>query len=247
MHGGIDRYSRLVVFLRCSSNNRAAAVANLLSGATTKFCLPLRVRTDKGGENSEVACLMIEKRGEDRGSILQGSLVHNQRIERLWRDMLKMVTEHFRLLFHFLEKNNLLNSKDDLDQAALHYVFIPQINENLEKFKVSWNNHKLSTEKQKTPNQLNILGMLYLFGSEYIAVKDLFESNIIDPNHYGVEEPDVIDAASEEEVVVVPEAMLHLSDASSQELQLQMNPLEQDTNHDISLYIRAKEFLSQQN
>ena len=129
--------------------------------------------------------------------------------------MCKMVTEYFRLLLHFLEKNNLLNPNDELDLAALHYVFIPRINENLEKFKVSWNNHKLSTEKQKTPNQLYILGMLDLFGSEYTAVKDFFESNVIDSNYYGVEEPDVIDAASEvEEAVVVPETMQNLSNAN---------------------------------
>ena len=165
MHRGMYGYSRPVVFLCCSSDNRAATVANLFLGATTEFCWPSRVRKDKGGENSEVARLLREKRGEDRGSILQGSSVHNQRLERLWRDMRKMVTEYFLLHFHFLERNNLLNPNDALNLAALHFVFILQINENLEKFQVSWNNHKLSTEN-KTPNQLYILGMLNLFGSE---------------------------------------------------------------------------------
>ena len=60
--------------------------------------------------------------------------------------------------------------------------------------------------------------MLNLFGSEYRAVKDFFESNIIDSQHHGVEEPDVIDSASEEDTVVVPEAMLHLFNTSLQEL-----------------------------
>ena len=45
----------------------------------------------------------------------------------------------------------------------------------------------------------------------------------------------------------VPETMQKLSNASLQELQLEVNPLERDTNHGISLYIRPKEFLSQQN
>ena len=66
--------------------------------ATTEFYWLQRVGTEKGEENSEVARLMAEKRREGRGSILQGSLVHNQRIERLWRDIREMVTEYFRLL-----------------------------------------------------------------------------------------------------------------------------------------------------
>ena len=86
MHGVIEGYSRLVVFLRCSSNNRAATVVNLFLSATTKFYWLLRAKTEKGEENSEVARPMAEKRREGRGSILQGSSVHNQRIERPWRD-----------------------------------------------------------------------------------------------------------------------------------------------------------------
>ena len=68
MHGVIDGYSRLVVFLRCSSNNRAATVVNLFLSATTGFYWPLRVRTEKGEENSEVACFMAEKRREVAGA-----------------------------------------------------------------------------------------------------------------------------------------------------------------------------------
>ena len=132
VHGVIDGYSRLVVFLRCSSNNRAATVVNLFLSATTEFYWLLRVRIEKAEENSEVARLMAEKRREGRGSILQGSLVHNQRIERLWRDIREMVTEYFRLFLHILEWNNFLNPSDELDLAALHYVFISRINENLE-------------------------------------------------------------------------------------------------------------------
>ena len=137
MHGVIDGYSRLVVFLRCSSNNRAATVVNLFLSATTEFYWLLRARKEKGEKNSEVARLMAEKRREGRGSILQGSSVHNQRIERLWRDIREMVTEYFRLLLHFLEWNNFLNPIEELDLAALHYVFISRINENLESLRCS--------------------------------------------------------------------------------------------------------------
>lgn len=50
------------------------------------FRVPLRVRTEKGMGNSKIADFMIEKRGSS--SMLLGKSVHNQRIERWWRDVL---------------------------------------------------------------------------------------------------------------------------------------------------------------
>ena len=49
VHGAIDSYSRLIVFLHCSNNNKAATVLKLFEEAVAKFSLPSRVRTDKGG------------------------------------------------------------------------------------------------------------------------------------------------------------------------------------------------------
>ena len=66
IHGGIDGFSRLVVYLNCSSDNRAATVLNHFIEAVRHFGLPSRVRCDHGGENVLVAQAMLEVRGLHR-------------------------------------------------------------------------------------------------------------------------------------------------------------------------------------
>ena len=48
IHGGIDGYSRVIVFLACGNNNRADTVLrSLFSQACLKYFIPSRVRCDK--------------------------------------------------------------------------------------------------------------------------------------------------------------------------------------------------------
>ena len=70
IHAGIDGYSRMVVFIHCSTNNRAETVFNLFESAVHAYGLPSRVRTDKGGENVRIAEFMLSHplRGPGRGS-----------------------------------------------------------------------------------------------------------------------------------------------------------------------------------
>ena len=80
-HCGIDGYSRLVVYLNCSDNNRAATVYNLFLEAIQQYALPSRVCSDQGRENCLVARHMIERWGAERRSMITGSSVHNQRVD----------------------------------------------------------------------------------------------------------------------------------------------------------------------
>ncbi len=53
IHGCIDGYSRLITFLKVSTNNRAETVLTAFQSAVTEFGLPSKVRMDKGGENGQ--------------------------------------------------------------------------------------------------------------------------------------------------------------------------------------------------
>ena len=69
IHSGIDGFSRMIVFMECSTNNRASTVCTLFRNAVHTSGLPSRVRSDKGGENADVAWLMLSHplRGPGRG------------------------------------------------------------------------------------------------------------------------------------------------------------------------------------
>ena len=87
IHGAIDGFSRLIIYMRCSTNNRASTVYALFLSSTARYGVPSRVRSDRGGENVDVARFMMETRGLNRGSHIAGLSVHNQRIKRLWREV----------------------------------------------------------------------------------------------------------------------------------------------------------------
>ena len=72
IHGGIDGFSRRIVYLHASCNNRAETVLHLFRSAVRMFGWPLRVRSDKGRENVEVARAMILARGTGGRASLQG-------------------------------------------------------------------------------------------------------------------------------------------------------------------------------
>eukprot|EP01038_Epipyxis_sp_PR26KG_P016104 gene16104-21882_t len=92
IHGAIDGFTRACVFLRCSDNNTSHTVINGYMTAIDKYDVPSRIRVDKGGENVLVARFMLQQRGLGRNTVIAGKSVHNQRIERFWRDVRKEVT-----------------------------------------------------------------------------------------------------------------------------------------------------------
>ncbi|KAK7105858.1 uncharacterized protein [Littorina saxatilis] len=194
IHGGIDGYSRCITFLSASDNNRAATVHDLFVQSTKKFGIPSRVRTDRGVENVDVAALMLHHRGEGRGSIIQGTSVHNQRIERSWVDLWKDVINVYYCLFYSMGKTveeggmGIFDIHNETHMWALHYIFLPRINRSLDEFTEQRNNQGLRTERGKSPKRIFMLGMLNMYHEDHAAVQDFWEGReLVPPAHLPVQ------------------------------------------------------------
>lgn len=183
IHGGIDGYSRLVVYLKASTNNTATTVFASFQEAVQQYNLPSRVRSDLGFENIEVGRYMLEQRGLNRGSIVTGTSVHNQRIERLWRDVNRIIVARFLNIFLYLEDQGVFDPHNELHLFALHLAYVDLINVALKEFVGQWNNHPVTTENNLSPEQLWIRGMVSLQNSCYSAV----ESVVQDFTNYGID------------------------------------------------------------
>ena len=225
--------------MKCSTNNRADTVYGLFRQAIRRYGLPSRVRCDYGGENHLVALHMIHYRGIDRNSMITGSSTHNQRIERLWRDMHRSVTVLFYRLFYFLEHNGLLDPLNEKHLFALQYVFLPRINRALEIFHEGWNSHGIRTEHHLSPQQLFTAGALRLRTSGLDAL-DFFD--IVDED-YGVSLQDPQPEGNDHETIAVPQSRFVIPQEDMLALQERVNPLANSDNYGINIYLDVLQFL----
>lgn len=129
IHAGVDGFSRVVVYIKCANNNCAPTVFDSFLEGTFEFGTPNFVRSDHGGENYEVWRYIVSTHGPSH--VLTGRSTHNERIERLWRDVTRCVSSSFIDLFNSLEVEQLLDPTNELDIFCLHYVFIPRVNKGI--------------------------------------------------------------------------------------------------------------------
>lgn len=219
--------------MRCSSDNKCTTVYELFERAVHAYDVPSRVRTDHGLENVRVAEYMLRTRGLGRESIITGSSVHNQRIERLWRDTFSGVLKLYYELFHFLESRKSLDPLNEVHLFALHYVYLPRINQSLDVCTLGWNFHGLRTEKGRTPKQL--------FYTDVGPAGD--DIHLTDIDSYGIDIDGPVPDIQSENLVVVPECINPLTLEDQELLEQLVDPLSNSDNYGIELYDRTVAFL----
>ena len=115
--------------------------------------------------------------------VITGSSTHNERIECLWCNVYRCVGVLFQNTFSILEDEGVLDLFNEVDMFCLHFVFLPQIQQTLDSFIESWNNHSISTEKNLTPNQLFIRGTIqYNITPQLPTASSLTTSPLLHPS-----------------------------------------------------------------
>ncbi|KAK7008037.1 hypothetical protein R3P38DRAFT_3593223 [Favolaschia claudopus] len=162
VHAFIDGKSRFVTGIRVSANNLSGTVLHVFETAVGLHGWPSRVRGDHGVENLKVAELMLEVRGQGRGSYIFGTSVHNIRIERLWVDWTAGVGKKWSDFFYLLEHEEGLDPENTAHLWLLHHLFLDSLNQDAQDWADAWNSHKISVENQpkRSPREMFMFGLL---------------------------------------------------------------------------------------
>ncbi|XP_067282440.1 uncharacterized protein [Pseudorasbora parva] len=230
--GGIDGYSRKIMYLKVSDNNRSDTHLAIFREAVNTHGFPQRVRGDHGGENVGIAELMFSVRGTEDNSFIAGKSVHNQRINRLWRDVFVGVTSVYYNILHTLEDSHLLDISNALHLFSCHYVFLPRIQASLDVFCEGWDNHPIRTEQNLTPNQLWQVGQFQnpVMDPENVAIPNIEweDSGYSDDPHLGVH---------------VPLLDISLTDEEMTQLKENINPLQHSESFGVDLYLSTVQYV----
>ena len=240
VHGGIDGFSRCITYLHCSTNNSSVTVMKLFEEAVSIFNVPSRVRSDKGGENVLVCRYMVMYRGVGRGSHITGSSVHNQRIERLWRDVYRCVCTTYHTLFYSMEAMGILDPSSESDLFVLQFVFLPYINHDLHLFASAWNHHPIRTERNWSPKKIWLNGVLNPDNSSQTAIQDIIEA--IPPEGlemFGVDF-NAAGMADSADTVQVPETLSPLDEEQMAAFEDQLNALNVAYENPVDVYCFVK-------
>ena len=141
-----------------------------------------------------------------------------------------------------MESTGLLNVQDPIQLFTLHVVFGPRINDALHEFMEAFNNHKVSTEKNWSPNQMWVNGMMH--PNNPLANPGEIDENPEDLHMYGYDPEGPPPVNEDNEVVVEPVDLGNQSEIEAFVLE-HINPLGESRDMGIDIYEEAYHLVKQ--
>ena len=154
-HGITCGGSKMAISMEMEDNKRASTVLLHYRNAVIKYGCPRVLRTDAGTENVLVGKFQLIAWGMGNGEFnnlpfLVGKFTHNQRIERLWRDVREGGFQPFRDKRAEMIRSNQFDPNSNDHDWIWHTLLDPLVRFRLAEFVVAHNNHSIS----RTPLQI---------------------------------------------------------------------------------------------
>ena len=129
---------------------------------------------------------------------------------------------------------------DEIDLFCLHVVYLPRINFALKRFAESWDYHPLSSGNNRFPRQLWHLGISCCFASDPQSPEVM---SLKSWNEYGIDDEVCFPPIEMDNNVEIPESRITLCNFHLSLLHPKIDPLLDEGNEGIRLYLNAKELL----
>lgn len=203
--GAMDGWSRKIIWLEVDRTNKDPKLicSYYLQAIRKVNVVPLVVRMDRGTENVGIADIQTLFRSNDnddlsRCSVMFGSSNHNQRIERFWNYLRKVLLQSYMDIFKDLEMSGVLEMTNFLHMECLKFAFMPVIRKELDNHARQWNKHRVRHMKNiRTPT--GIPNFLYMNPEFYDSMqqgkpydRDMLaycqELNVYVSNEYGCDD-----------------------------------------------------------
>ena len=151
IHGGIDGFSRKVLWLAVgSSNNDPSIVATYFVECIKSMTLvPRVVRADRGSENVNIGGIQrfFRRNQTDRqsgnNSFRFGTSTSNQRIESWWSQLRKSRMNWWINYFKDMRDSYLFDGSILYHVECLRFCYIGLIQTELDETRALWNNHRI--------------------------------------------------------------------------------------------------------
>ena len=158
IHGGIDGFSRKLIWLTVSTTNKMPEVIakNYLDAVIEHGGIPTKVKADNGTEHSIIEPIHLYFRSldgtdeDDDFSII--SSPQNQRIESYWSILGRDRIGWWRRFFQDLVDTDLLITSDPVVLDCIRFCFMSLIRQDLNSIASEWNTHLISRSKNGGPS-----------------------------------------------------------------------------------------------